>query len=289
MEDNYEEDIYFGDKYGYLYPCTGIFRSYKKEYIHQDEINKESIAETLKYSEDFSFMKPEYKDHYVPVVPETNIHFKNQDLKDEENEKNDKGKSTQNLLSPDEVQEEIARDLINFKDHIIEENGTPSDYNWEIIESIYKEHGNSVADMIQGYVYSCLDFVQKQKQLDLVKDYFNELIYYYKDSLSGKEKKDIIKKTIHLLKVARDLSLDNTLIIDVWGIILSKLIIYHLFNRDDLIELNDIDKDDLKTVFLIIAKTIKEDPGAKIHYDKCKFVAINKALYEEAMKEVANK
>ena len=211
------------------------------------------------------------------------------DLEDEENEKNDKGKSTQNLLSPDEVQEEIARDLINFKDHIIEENGTPSDYNWEIIESIYKEHGNSVADMIQGYVYSCLDFVQKQKQLDLVKDYFNELIYYYKDSLSGKEKKDIIKKTIHLLKVARDLSLDNTLIIDVWGIILSKLIIYHLFNRDDLIELNDIDKDDLKTVFLIIAKTIKEDPGAKIHYDKCKFVAINKALYEEAMKEVANK
>jgi len=211
------------------------------------------------------------------------------DLEDEENEKNDKGKSTQNLLSPDEVQEEIARDLINFKDHIIEENGTPSDYNWEIIESIYKEHGNSVADMIQGYVYSCLDFVQKQKQLDLVKDYFNELIYYYKDSLSGKEKKDIIKKTIHLLKVARDLSLDNTLIIDVWGIILSKLIIYHLFNRDDLIELNDIDKDDLKTVFLIIAKTIKEDPGAKIHYDKCKFVAINKALYEEAMKEVTNK
>ena len=89
MEDNYEEDLYFGDKYGYLYPCTGIFRSYKKEYIHQDEINKESIAETLKYSEDFSFMKPEYKDHYVPVVPETNIHFKNQDLKDEENEKND--------------------------------------------------------------------------------------------------------------------------------------------------------------------------------------------------------
>ena len=89
MEENYDEDLYFGDKYGFLYPCTGVFRSYKKEYIHQDDINKESIAETLKYSDDCSYIKPEYKDHYIPVVPETNIHFKNENLKDDENEKND--------------------------------------------------------------------------------------------------------------------------------------------------------------------------------------------------------
>ena len=89
MEENYEEDLYFGDKYGFLYPCTGVFRSYKKEYIHQDDINKESIAETLKYSDDCSYIKPEYKDHYIPVVPETNIHFKNETLKDDENEKID--------------------------------------------------------------------------------------------------------------------------------------------------------------------------------------------------------
>ena len=89
MEENYEEDLYFGDKYGFLYPCTGVFRSYKKEYIHQDDINKESISETLKYSDDCSYIKPEYKDHYIPVVPETNIHFKNENLKDDENEKND--------------------------------------------------------------------------------------------------------------------------------------------------------------------------------------------------------
>ena len=86
MDANYEEDLYFGDKYGFLYPCPGIFRSYEKEYIHQDDINKESIAETLKYSDDCSYIKPEYKDHYVPVVPEINIHFKNENLKADENE-----------------------------------------------------------------------------------------------------------------------------------------------------------------------------------------------------------
>ena len=109
MEENYEEDLYFGDKYGFLYPCTGVFRSYKKEYIHQDDINKESIAETLKYSDDCSYIKPEYKDHYIPVVPETNIHFKNENLKDDENEKND------TILSQPLIKAKEIKDYPGFK------------------------------------------------------------------------------------------------------------------------------------------------------------------------------
>ena len=104
MEENYEEDLYFGDKYGFLYPCTGIFRSYKKEYIHQDEINKESTAETLKYSDDLSYIKPEYKDYYVPVVPETSVHFKNDSLKDDENETID-SILTQPLIKAKEIKD----------------------------------------------------------------------------------------------------------------------------------------------------------------------------------------
>ena len=204
----------------------------------------------------------------------------------EEDEQIQKVKATKDLYTQDEIINEISRDLVNFKDHIFEEEGTPSDYNWEIVESIYKEHGNSVAEMIQGFLYSCLDFVQNKKTLGLVKDYFNELISYYKISLSLEEKKEIVSKTNHLLRVARDASLDNLLILDVWCIILSNLIRYHLFNRDDLIELNDLDKEDLKSVLLIIAKSIKEDPPAKIHYEKCKFISQNKELYDEAMSEV---
>lgn len=204
----------------------------------------------------------------------------------EEDEQIQKVKATKDLYTQDEIINEISRDLVNFKDHIFEEEGTPSDYNWEIVESIYKEHGNSVAEMIQGFLYSCLDFVQNKKTLGLVKDYFNELISYYKNSLSLEEKKEIVSKTNHLLRVARDASLDNLLILDVWCIILSNLIRYHLFNRDDLIELNDLDKEDLKSVLLIIAKSIKEDPPAKIHYEKCKFISQNKELYDEAMSEV---
>ena len=209
------------------------------------------------------------------------------DLEEEDDFEKEKVQATKELYSQDDIINEIARDLVNFKDHIFEEEGTASDYGWEIVESIYKEHGNSVADMIQGFLYACLDFVQNEKTLGLVKDYFNELIYFYKNILSIEEKKEIVKKTNHLLKVARDLSLDNPLLLDVWCIILSNLIRYHLYNRDDLIELNGCDKEDLKAVFIIIAKSIKEDPGAKIHYEKCKFVLAHKQLYDDAMKEVS--
>ena len=85
MESNDEEEIYFGNNYCFLYPCTGIFQSYKQEYIQQDEINTESISESLKYSDDLSYIKPEYKDYYIPAIPETQIHYTNKNL--EENEK----------------------------------------------------------------------------------------------------------------------------------------------------------------------------------------------------------
>ena len=104
--------------------------------------------------------------------------------------------------------------------------------------------------------------------------------------MRNKEKKDIIKKTIHLLKVARENSLDNLLLLDVWSVILSSLLRAHLFSRDDLLELKDLEKEGLKAIFIIIAKIIKEDKDAKIHYDKCKFIQQNKELYEEALKEI---
>ena len=89
MKSNLEEEIYYGDKYGYLYPCSGIYRSYKKEYIQQDEINQNSIEETLKFSDDLSYIKHEYKDHFIPVIPETTIHFIDNNVKEDDKEKTD--------------------------------------------------------------------------------------------------------------------------------------------------------------------------------------------------------
>ena len=189
-------------------------------------------------------------------------------------------------FTQEEVTAQISKDLINFKEHILEDKGTPINYNWSIVENIYTEHGNTVAEMIQGFLLSCLDFVQNEKTLNLAKEYFTELIFYYKKSLSNKEKKEIVQKIIHLLKLSRKNNEDNLFFLDIWSIILSNLIRAHLFSRDDLLQIKDIEKEDIKNLFIIIAKIIKEDKDAKIHYDKCKFIQKNKELYEEALNEI---
>jgi len=199
-------------------------------------------------------------------------------------EENEIGESNLNIFTQEEVTAQMSKDLIKFKEHIFEDKGTPSNYNWSIVENIYYE--NSVAQMIEGFLYSCIDFINNKNNLNLAKKYFIEIIFYYNKSLSNKEKKEIIKKTIHLLKLSRKNSLDNLLLLDVWSVVLSNLIKADLFTRDDLLELKDLEKEDLKTVFIIIAKIIKEDKNTKIHYDKCKFVQQNKELYEEALKEI---
>ena len=109
MAENFDEDLYFGDKYGFLYPCSGIFRSYKKEFIYQDEMNEESISELLKQEDDLSFIKPEYKDHYVPIVPEINYHFKNPNLKDDETE------TTDTILSQVLIKAKEIKDYPGYK------------------------------------------------------------------------------------------------------------------------------------------------------------------------------
>lgn len=70
-----DEQIYFGDNYVDMYKCTGTFHKFSKDNIQIDPINPENAEKCVKYMLDLSYIKPEYKDHYVPAVPETNIHY----------------------------------------------------------------------------------------------------------------------------------------------------------------------------------------------------------------------
>ena len=209
----------------------------KKEYNEKvncylkklEEVNEKEhgIVQYIKYKNINLIERP--KNNWEKSKFEKSLEAKGKkDLEEEEEIEREKTSSLQSYTQ-DEVSDQMGKDLINFKDHIFEDEENAKDYNWSIIESMYHDHGNSVAEMIQGFLFSCLDSVQNEKTLNLAKDYFTELIFYYKKAVSNKEKKDIIKKTVHLLKVARDNSLDKLLRLDVWSIMLSNLIRAHLF------------------------------------------------------------
>lgn len=190
--------------------------------------------------------------------------------------------------SQETITDKINKDLNSFKEHIFILEGTPKNYNWSIVEDIHDAHGNSIAEIIQGFLESCIDFVQNEKLLNLVSDYFLELISYYKSSLYKEEKIEISKKTMHLIRVASDFKLDNPQIIDVWSIILGTLIKSHIVFRDDLCELDDLGEEELKDVFAIIAKSIKKDPQGKVHYDKCEFIKTHEEMYKKALDKYVN-
>ena len=200
---------------------------------------------------------------------------------EEEIEISDKKKEK---YSQEEVNNKIGKDLSNFRDHE-SEGGNAKNYGWEIVEDIYNVRRNSIADIMQGFIENCIDFVQNEKLLKLVKNYFKELINYYKKQINGKEKREIVNRTLHLIRVAHDYSLDNLMIIDVWSIILNTLIIARIFHRDDLLDLEDLGEEELQEVFNIIAKTIIEDPDGKKYFDSCKFVSKHQDLYDEALKK----
>ena len=167
------------------------FNSLVDEYLKklQDVIDKEqNLVQYVKYK--IINLIERSKNNWEKSKFDKSLEAKGKkDLEDEdETDRSDRGKSTLKALTQDEITDEISKDLINFKDYIVEDEGTPENYNWNTVESIYRDHGNSVAEMIQGFLYSCLDFVQNDKTLKLSKDYFTELIYYYKKTITNSEK-----------------------------------------------------------------------------------------------------
>mgnify|MGYP002626093003 CR=1 FL=1 len=100
-------------------------------------------------------------------------------------------------FTQEEVTAQISKDLINFKEHILEDKGTPINYNWSIVENIYCDIGNSIAQIIEGFLYSCIDFVQSDQNLNLAK---GAMIENVEALLERDDKIDIIAKKSDELK-----------------------------------------------------------------------------------------
>ena len=159
-----DEELYFGDKYTFMYPCTGIFRSYKTEYIQQPDISPESISETCKYANDLSYIKPEYKDYYVPCIPETQIRLINKNISENENEKTELFLSEHPLIKSKKIENLIPFYKVIVSGHrsaIIKDEKTRNFYrlkgcgNDEIGFNLLKGEGFFKEFNTRGSQYDC--------------------------------------------------------------------------------------------------------------------------------------
>ena len=180
--------------------------------------------------------------------------------------------------SQDEINDKIRIDLNHWKEFLEDGENKKENYDWEIIEDIYSIHKNTIANILSGFLENCIDFVQNKKTLGFANDYFKDLISFYK-KIPKDEKFEVSDKAIHLIKVAKDYSLDNILIIDVWANIVFCLIKYEIMKYDAFNKLKDIGEEELKCVFTIFYKVGEYDKKIKNHFDKIKLVQDNISLY----------
>ena len=82
-----EEQIFYGVYTLYLYPCTGTYNDFNIENIIQDELNEKNIEKVLLNINDLSYINKDYKNFYLPCIPETNIKLKCENIINNNNNK----------------------------------------------------------------------------------------------------------------------------------------------------------------------------------------------------------
>ena len=169
---------------------------------------------------------------------------------DHENDQRTPG-ARSNKLDQEIVNNKIRDDLYAWRDHV--RNGyAAEDYHWEITDALVRKHKNSVADILTAFGENCIDFIGKEDDIHTAYLYFREIINYFGPRLERKDKMELLDVTLYFLQNLNDFSLDNNLLVHVWGGIIYLLESYRIFNFLDLDKLKDVNEDQLKTMFEVI-------------------------------------
>ena len=178
-----------------------------------------------------------------------------------------------------EISSKIRDDLIKWRDHLDEES--KSEFDWSTVEDMYWKRKNTIADILLGYVESCIDFVDKPQNLPIATSYFKELIDYYSTKMSKDEKFKVVDKTLELLKNVYDLALENKLVYDVMGNIVKELFVYEMLRPNDFNRMKGLSQDQLYCIFTVFQKAIEENSTLKTQLLKIKFVKENTGLFNK--------
>jgi hypothetical protein len=159
-------------------------------------------------------------------------------------------------LDQEIVNAKIRDDLFSWKDHL--KNGYPAEeYQWEVTDQLIRKHKNTVGNILYAFGENCIDFIGKHDDIQTAYKYIREIINYYGPKLDKKDKNEIVEVTLYFLENLSDFSLDNNLLVDVWGGVVYLLEVYKIFAYTDLDRLKNITDDQLKTIFEVMNNSLK--------------------------------
>ena len=223
-----EEIIIFVDKFGTLI------------YTEQNKINSKTLKELNEKLEDiFNKLEkikdestiPDYikyklinliekkKNNYEKSKYEKSIIAKSKKEVEEESKTEKKVKVIKIIkdtdITQDDINEKIKKELNEYKEYIEEENNEK--YNWKEIIYLYEKQKKSFDSILEGYIISCGDFIEKQTNIKYAKKFIKELIENYNKQFNEEEKINIRKKILNLFDIAKDIAFETPKIYDIYS------------------------------------------------------------------------
>ena len=197
----------------------------------------------------------------------------------EENEEINKKEQEQ-----EEINEKIKNDLNEYKD-MIEEEGNTDKYPWSITTELYDEKLKSFDDILEGYITSSADFIEKKNEnIKYARDYIRELITYYNEKMKEEEKIDLQKRIFDLFEFVIDLAFETPKIYDIYSYVLFIFIENNIMKVDNLKNIfrKEMNKSDMLIISKIYNKiyNLNNDDLFRKELKGFEFIYKNKDLYE---------
>ena len=181
----------------------------------------------------------------------------------------------------EQVNDKIREDLNSWKE-FIEDGGKLEKYPWDIITDLYSNRQNSLAEILIGFIETCIDFVQNKDNLQYANQYWEELIKYYGPNLHNDERNELIETTLELVSTVSNLALDNNLIYDVWAYILCAMNSTSTMYYKNLDKLQNVYEEDLKSLFVVFKKLEEIDSDNYSKLENLNLVKENKDIFDLA-------
>ena len=204
--------------------------------------------------------------------------------KEKSKQKEENEEINQKEQEQEEINEKIKNDLNEYKD-MVEEEGNSDKYPWSITTELYDEKLKSFDDILEGYITSCADFIEKKSDnIIYAKDYIRELITYYNEKMKEEEKIDLQKRIFDLFEFVIDLAFETPKIYDIYAYVLFIFIENNIMKVDNLKNIfrKEMNKSDMLIISKIYNKiyNLNNDDLFKKELQGFEFIYKNKDLFE---------
>ena len=159
-----------------------------------------------------------------------------------------------------------------------------NEFDWTSIEEILSQNKINLSEIIRCYIEVCIDEILDSTKIFIYNDYIKNIICYYSEELTTKERDIIHNKIINLFLNIRDICIDNNYMKEIMGFLMFILIEKKLYFIKDLNNFLGKEKDIIITIAEVIKYAIisSEEKCKKYHNDfKQTKLFVNNSIFAE--------